>query len=146
MPLYAILFHSLVLKVRSRWAIRFAVGTYCNVMLTFKNDLCQGVGVHPSIKFDRREVLLAPTPPGVPQKVSFFVINNGFDNLDLQYDIAADSKHLPINVSFPNGTMLNVVRQVSAWVRIAVNFAVLVRLTVPLVVETEDTRGTCSFA
>lgn len=70
-----------------------------------------GKGVYPSIQFDRREVFLPPSPPGLPQKVSFFVINNGFDNLNVRHDISADSKHLPISVAFPLGKMLNVVKQ-----------------------------------
>ena len=70
-----------------------------------------GKGIHPSIQFDRREVFLPPSPPGLPQKVSFFVINNGFDNLNLRHAIAGKSRHLPVSVSFPLGTMLNVVKQ-----------------------------------
>ena len=71
-----------------------------------------GTGVYPSIKFDRREIFLPPSPLGLTQKVTFFVINNGFDNLDLRHAVAGDSLHLPITVSFPSGTMLNVVKQV----------------------------------
>lgn len=46
-----------------------------------------GLGIYPSIKFDRREVFMPPAPPGQPQKVSFFVINNGFDNLNLRHQV-----------------------------------------------------------
>ena len=70
-----------------------------------------GLGVYPSIQFDRREILMAPAPPGHTQKVSFFVINQGFDNLNLRYAMAAGCNHLPLKVTFPLGTMLNVVKQ-----------------------------------
>ena len=86
-----------------------------------------GMGVHPTIKFDRREVFLPPTPVGIPLKTSFFVINNGFDNLNLRYQIDKSSMHLPISVAFPLGTMLNVVKQ---------------RLPVEVTISTEQC---CSF-
>jgi hypothetical protein len=70
-----------------------------------------GSGLHPSLRFDRREVFLPPAPPGHPQKVTFFVINHGYDNLNLRHGMSLESKHLPISVAFPDGTMLNVVRQ-----------------------------------
>ena len=70
-----------------------------------------GRGRHPSLKFDRREIFLAPSPPGQPQKVSFFVLNDGFDNMQLRHAIPPESIMHPISIDFPLGNMLNVVKR-----------------------------------
>ncbi len=66
----------------------------------------QGVGQYPRIAFDVRECLLPPVPLGLRSTATFFVINNGYDNLELKYRLPADEGHLPMEVEFPEGTLI----------------------------------------
>jgi hypothetical protein len=68
-----------------------------------------GVGVYPCLGFDRREVFLPVTPVGQSSTVTFEVINYGFDNLDIRYNLPVDATTVPMTLKFPLGTMTNVV-------------------------------------
>jgi hypothetical protein len=69
-----------------------------------------GAGAFPSLSFDRREVLFPTAPVGVPTTVSFWVLNNGYDNLNVRHQLPADSTSLPLSIAFPQGTMIGIVK------------------------------------
>ncbi|EKX37711.1 hypothetical protein GUITHDRAFT_116187 [Guillardia theta CCMP2712] len=69
-----------------------------------------GTGTFPRLEFDRREVLLPTTPCGIPSEVTFFIINHGYDNLDIKYKLPADTAVIPLSFSFPLGTITSVMR------------------------------------
>ena len=53
-----------------------------------------------------RECLLPPVPLGLRSTSTFYVMNNGYDNLELKYKLPADEGHLPMEVEFPEGTII----------------------------------------
>ena len=44
----------------------------------------RGEGEWPRLKFDVRECILPPVPVGIKAEAQFFVINDGYDNLELK--------------------------------------------------------------
>ena len=71
----------------------------------------QGSGVQPNLGFDRREVILPTVPLGYKTTATFFVINQGYDNLNVRYQLSPESALIPISITFPQGTMVGVVKQ-----------------------------------
>lgn len=69
-----------------------------------------GQGRHPQLQFDRDNLLLPATPLHVSSSCCFHVINDGYDNLDLKYRLPADTQNLPIELSFPEGTMIGIAK------------------------------------
>jgi len=70
----------------------------------------RGSGVHPSLGFDRREVVFPTVPLGHKTTTTFFVINRGYDNLNLKYQLPPECSLIPLSISFPQGTMMGVVK------------------------------------
>ena len=70
-----------------------------------------GSGVYPSLGFDRREVLFPTAPVGVPTTVTFWLLNHGYDNLNVRHQLPPDSASLPISINFPLGTMIGIVKK-----------------------------------
>ncbi len=62
------------------------------------------------LTFDCRECLLPPVPLGMKSTATFYIINNGYDNLELKYKLPADEGHLPMEVEFPEGTIIGALR------------------------------------
>lgn len=69
-----------------------------------------GAGQHPRLSFDVRECILPPVPLGMRTQATFFIVNNGYDNLELQYKLPADDSHVPMEVSFPDGTLIGIAK------------------------------------
>ncbi|KAG2493472.1 hypothetical protein HYH03_008289 [Edaphochlamys debaryana] len=76
----------------------------------YLNIEVQGVGQYPRLAFDVRECLLPPVPLGLRSTAIFHVVNNGYDNLELKYKLPADEGHLPIEVDFPEGTIIGLAK------------------------------------
>ncbi|EFJ49198.1 hypothetical protein VOLCADRAFT_90100 [Volvox carteri f. nagariensis] len=76
----------------------------------YLNIEVQGVGQYPRLSFDVRECLLPPVPLGLRSTATFFVVNNGYDNLELKYKLPADEGHLPMEVEFPEGTIIGLAK------------------------------------
>jgi hypothetical protein len=72
-----------------------------------------GVCVHRQLTFDTREVVLPTVPLGVPSRARFYVVNTGYDYLELRHRIPAENgpaqvrshsvapRAVPPPVSFP---------------------------------------------
>ena len=69
-----------------------------------------GAGSHPKIVCLEREVMLPAVPLGVTSCASFYLLNQGYDNLDLQYKLPADSANIPLELSFPEGQMIGIAK------------------------------------
>ncbi|PNW70067.1 hypothetical protein CHLRE_17g704300v5 [Chlamydomonas reinhardtii] len=76
----------------------------------YLNIEVQGVGQYPRLAFDVRECLLPPVPLGLRSTTTFYVLNNGYDNLELKYKLPADEGHLPMEVEFPEGTIIGLAK------------------------------------
>lgn len=71
----------------------------------------QGEGTVPRIVFDRREVILPIVPLGITAKATFYVINDGYENVELTSSVPQDAGNIQLNVSFPDGKQLGVTKQ-----------------------------------
>lgn len=70
-----------------------------------------GLGAHPRIKFDEREVRLAPTPLGVVTTRRLWLINEGFDNMGISCKLPADKLAVPLQIEWPEGQMIGIAKQ-----------------------------------
>lgn len=62
-----------------------------------------GVGCHPKLTFDVKEVVLAPTPLGVATTRRFNLVNDGYGNVEVSCRLPTDTAKIPMEVSFPEG-------------------------------------------
>lgn len=67
--------------------------------------LCRGSGVFPRLSFDRPQISLPPVPLGITSRSTFTILNNGYDNLVLQYR-QSPTIPIPLEVTFPDGQEL----------------------------------------
>jgi hypothetical protein len=70
----------------------------------------RGQGADAKIFFDRREVILPPTPLDIAARATFMVCHNGYENLELRPKIANEVGKLPIELNFPDGNNLGVTK------------------------------------
>lgn len=64
--------------------------------------------VMPRLSFDRPELLLPVVPLGHTSRASFYVVNEGYDNLQIEHCLPADSLRVPLSIDFPEGTLVGV--------------------------------------
>jgi hypothetical protein len=62
----------------------------------------RGSGVYPRITFSVEEVLLPTVPLNVVSRAKMWIINDGYDNLDLTHKLALNCQ-IPLDVEFPKG-------------------------------------------
>lgn len=68
----------------------------------------RGSALFPSLSFDRPELVLPAVPLGVASSASFTVRNEGYETLELKYQVPQDQARAPIQVEFPKGNVLGV--------------------------------------
>ncbi|KAK3255401.1 hypothetical protein CYMTET_35412 [Cymbomonas tetramitiformis] len=71
----------------------------------------RGAGTFPRLLFNMREVELPPVPLGVTSVARFMVVNQGYDNLELQYKLPADTSRVPLHLEFPEGKMIGIAKE-----------------------------------
>eukprot|EP01049_Picozoa_sp_SAG25_P000345 SAG25_NODE_11_length_28117_cov_24.264901_6_plen_2767_part_00 len=71
----------------------------------------QATGCYPQLTFDRREILLPTVPVGVRSSTSFYVINEGYDNLELRYKLPADKGRVPLELEFPEKMLIGLSKE-----------------------------------
>ncbi len=85
-----------------------------SIYLDEKNDLdikLKGIGADPAIRFDVLELILPVTPLNIPIVQTFYVINEGYENLDLKYRLPIDTSKVPLKLRFPEGSKLSAHKQ-----------------------------------
>ena len=50
-------------------------------------------------------------PVNIRSQAIFYIINDGFDNLELRFRLPADEHHLPLMVEFPEGTLIGIAKE-----------------------------------
>jgi hypothetical protein len=70
----------------------------------------RGSGRRPQLLFDTMHVVLPSTPLGIQSSAEFRIINDGYDNVDLKHRLPVDSEHLPLELKFPEGTMVGIAK------------------------------------
>jgi hypothetical protein len=79
-----------------------------------------GAGRQPRLAFDTGHVLLPAVPLHVQSSATFRVITDGYDNLDLKVRLPSDTANLPLELKFPEGTLVGIAK---ASIPVVVTFA-----------------------
>eukprot|EP00899_Mesostigma_viride_P006782 jgi/Mesvir1/16104/Mv08394-RA.5 len=79
----------------------------------------KGLGRFPELHFSVHELVLPPVPLGVRSHGQFTVLNDGYDNLELAFKLPVDTEHIPLDICFPDGTMIGLAQD---RVRVDVSF------------------------
>jgi len=73
----------------------------------------KGLGDFPKLLFDRKEILLPMVPLDVESRCTFKIINDGYENLTLKYEVANDVGNIGkdfLKLEFPEGKNLGVTK------------------------------------
>ncbi len=62
-----------------------------------------GVAANPKLLFDRREILLPPVPLNIESKLQFRIINDGYENLNIEERVLDELGNINIRIHFPEG-------------------------------------------
>ena len=68
--------------------------------------LLTGCGTTPRLLFSVDQVVLPTVPLGVPSRFTFFVHNEGYENLELRWETGMDAVRAPITINLPQGSTL----------------------------------------
>ena len=79
-----------------------------------------GVGRQPQLRFDTDHVLLPAVPLNIESSATFRVVNDGYDNLDLTFRLPSDTENIPLQLHFPEGTLVGIAK---ASIPVVVTFA-----------------------
>jgi len=66
------------------------------------------VGCFPRLAFDRREVILPPVPLNITSVCSFFIINDGYESLQLNHNFILEYEQLDLSINYVNGQSIGV--------------------------------------
>lgn len=69
-----------------------------------------GSGAYPRLLFDKKEVILPVVPLNTSAKCSFRIINDGYENLNLQFKWGQEIGNFHIELRFPEGKNLGITR------------------------------------
>lgn len=70
----------------------------------------RGLAAEPRLLFDRREVIIPVSPLGIESKAVFRVINDGYENLTLKYEIIEELGNLQVELRFPEGRTIGITK------------------------------------
>jgi hypothetical protein len=73
----------------------------------YLNLTLRGCGVYPRITFNVEDVLLPTVPLNVVSRAKFWLINDGYDNLDVTHKLPLNCT-VPLDVEFPMGTRIGI--------------------------------------
>ncbi len=76
----------------------------------YTNLVLKGYGDYPNLFFERKEVILPVVPLDIESRCQFKIINDGYENLQLKYEITNDVGTLPLRLEFPEGKTLGVTK------------------------------------
>lgn len=70
----------------------------------------QGLGTVPRINFDRRHVLLPVVPLNIQSRCIFQVLNDGYENVELRYEIREDPGNINLKLHYLDGKQLGITK------------------------------------
>ena len=100
--------------------------------------MLHATALFPRLTFDRAEVILPPVPLGHTAKASFYVINEGYDNLQIKSKLPVDTARAPLQLSFPEGNLVGISKQK---LLVTVSFAAKKPMSFTAKVELLDAEG-----
>lgn len=71
----------------------------------------KGTGLAPGLAFEVREITLPVVPLGIRSCARFYLVNKGYDNLDVKYRLPIDSEKAPLQLEFPEGTLIGFAKE-----------------------------------
>ncbi|CAE7890218.1 CFAP47, partial [Symbiodinium sp. KB8] len=73
----------------------------------------KGKGIEPQLTFEQREVVLPSVPLNFSTSAVFYVLNQGYDHLELRYRLPAEGSDasIPLQVIFPEGTTIGLAKK-----------------------------------
>ncbi|CAJ1445026.1 unnamed protein product [Effrenium voratum] len=70
----------------------------------------KGQGTVPKLAFDRREIVLPVVPLGIRSRCLFYIINEGYESLDVKYRLPNDQIRIPLTINFPEGQQIGITK------------------------------------
>mmetsp|Transcript_76352 Transcript_76352/g.221693 ORF Transcript_76352/g.221693 Transcript_76352/m.221693 type:complete len:2886 (+) Transcript_76352:129-8786(+) len=70
----------------------------------------KGQGTVPKLNFDRKEIVLPIVPLGVRSRCLFYIINEGYESLEVKYRLPTDNIRIPLTINFPEGQQLGITK------------------------------------
>ncbi|CAE8643317.1 unnamed protein product, partial [Polarella glacialis] len=70
----------------------------------------KGTGTVPKLAFDRREIVLPIVPLGIRSRCLFYIINEGYESLDVKFRLPTDNIRIPLTINFPEGQQIGVTK------------------------------------
>lgn len=70
----------------------------------------RGQGTEPKLTFDRRDIVLPIVPLGIRSRCLFYIINEGYESLEVKYRLPTDTIRIPLDMSFPEGYQLGITK------------------------------------
>ena len=77
---------------------------------SYADIILKGQGDFPRLLFERREIIIPVVPLDIESRCVFKIINDGYENLTLKYEVFSDIGKLPIRLEFPEGRTLGVTK------------------------------------
>lgn len=71
----------------------------------------KGTGLAPGLGFEVREITIPVVPLGIKSSARFYLVNKGYDNLDVKYRLPIDTEKAPLQLSFPEGTLIGFAKE-----------------------------------
>ena len=71
----------------------------------------EGIGTRPRMAFDVMECQMPVVPLGVTSVAQFTIVNHGYDNLELELRLPADTFKMPIELEWPEGKIIGLAKQ-----------------------------------
>ena len=94
--------------------------------------------VPPRLTFDRPELVLPVVPVGHTARASLYVINEGYDNLEIKAKLPIDAARMPLTLEFPEGQLVGVSKEK---ILIVVSFVAKKPTAFTAFIELIDTDG-----
>lgn len=69
-----------------------------------------GGGRSPAILFSAPFLVMPAVPLGIVSSAQFTVVNDGYDNVDFSCRLPADEQHLPLQLEFPQGSVIGMAK------------------------------------
>jgi len=70
----------------------------------------KGQGAVPKLTFDRKEVNLPVVPCGIRSRCLFYIINEGYESLEVQYRLPTDKIRIALLINFPEGQQVGITK------------------------------------
>ena len=107
----------------------------------YLNLSMRGCGVYPRITFSAEEVLLPAVPLNVVSRAKIWIVNDGYDSLDVTHKLALNCQ-IPLGVEFPEGKTVGMAGQPSR-VPVIISYSSSKPVSLNTKIDFFDADGSC---